>query len=238
MVDNNKKILNKAVKILVLVLCVVGIIGYFIIKNTTIRDLDIKEESVQLVVGETYTVEYQTVPKSANKVELLWSTDNESAISIDNGVITAKEVGNGIVWVKVKSKPEIKKRFQVTVMTKNQKFKYRLMNIYEFKKINDNYYQENDTTSFDFDNAVYTTSNNGMIFRYYYKDNVVVANPSFRDTNTEMRFYLNEGTESCVSTTYNDFCAEENKNGVRQGKDIILTIFQGYLGREYTIGDL
>ncbi len=238
MIDNNKRVLNKAVTILIIVLCVVGLIGYIIIKNRILKDLDIKEETVLLVIGEKYTVEYQTVPKNAKKEKLLWSTNNETVISIDDGVITAKEPGNAIVWVKVESKPEINKKFQVNVATRNQRFKNRLVNIYEFKKINDNYYEENERTSFDFENGLYTTSNNGMIFRYYYKENVIVANPSLRDESTEMRFYLNEGTESCNSTTYVDWCSEENKIGVRAGKDIILTIFKGYLGREYTIEDL
>ncbi len=237
MVGNNQKIVDKLILIGIAVVVVAALVVFIIFKAKTIRKIEISAESIYIVTGEQYVVDYKIVPKGAKNESLTWITDNEDAISIDHGVIVGKAPGNATVWVSSKKKPQIKSKLIVNVNTKLGRFKERLVKVFQYKQKDENLFQLEEKSTINFADKTFKTSNNGMFYTYYFKENVVVANPS-QGNASEIRFNLNDGTHTCYSSMFSDFCVEENIQGVTRGRDFILDIFKGYLGVEYTIDDL
>ena len=237
MVGNNQKIADKLILIGIAVAAIVALVIFIVYKSQTIRKIEIDAKTIYIITGERYVIDYKIIPKAAKDEALNWITDNENAISIDHGIVEGKAPGTAIVWVSSKDKPQIKEKIIINVNTKLGRFKERLVKVFKYERKSDNLFQLEEKATINFENKTFTMLNNGMNFTYYFKDNIVVANPN-RDKESEIRFNLNDDVHSCYSSRYVDFCAEENIKGVIAGRDFILNIFKGYLGKDYTVDDL
>lgn len=58
--------------------------------------------SLKLSVGDTYAFKTSVLPENAANKELIWSTSDESVVSVDNGIITALKEGKATITVKSK----------------------------------------------------------------------------------------------------------------------------------------
>lgn len=54
---------------------------------------------LSMSVGETYTLTASTVPEDIENIILIWSSSDESIVSVDNGTVTANAAGNASVTV-------------------------------------------------------------------------------------------------------------------------------------------
>jgi uncharacterized protein YjdB len=63
-----------------------------------VDDLELTEEYVFLNVGESEALLAKVYPYNANNQNIIWSTDDSRVASIEDGLITARSVGNTKVF--------------------------------------------------------------------------------------------------------------------------------------------
>ena len=67
-----------------------------------VSSVSLDKSSLKLSIGDTYTFEASVLPENATNKELIWSTSDESVVSVDNGTITALKEGKATITVKSK----------------------------------------------------------------------------------------------------------------------------------------
>ena len=80
--------------------------------TVNVEDLNVDNTNVVLKVGESHTVDVKVIPSDASINSFMWSSSNTSVASVVDGVITAKNEGVCVIYVKC---GDIKKEINVTV---------------------------------------------------------------------------------------------------------------------------
>lgn len=80
--------------------------------SVNVEDLNVDNTNVILKVGDTHTVAVEVIPNDASINTFIWSSSNTSVASVVDGVITAKNEGICVIYVKC---GDIKKEINVTV---------------------------------------------------------------------------------------------------------------------------
>ena len=233
--NNNKKLIIKLLSIPIIILLIVGLVFFFIYKSKEIRDIDIRKENLYLLVGESYRVEYQIVPSKAENVDLLWITDNENIISLENEVITGKATGTANVWVSSKQKPEVKKKISVSVTTKRGRLIQRLKSEFGYRSIDNIHYISDTGYSFDFSNDLFILSEGDIKYRYYYKERYIIYEENSFG-NSKIVFDVNNYSSSC-STDQEKWC-DSNLEIVSSKMKIMVDMLETYLGRDTTVDEI
>ncbi len=65
-----------------------------------IEDILIKDNILNIKVGDSYSVNYEIVPNGAFIDNIVWSSSNTSVVSVDKGIIVGKSVGSCTVYIK------------------------------------------------------------------------------------------------------------------------------------------
>lgn len=80
--------------IAVVLLAAIGVVLFFIFKDTPVTDVSFTKNEMTIVVGKTATVVFTVTPDNATDKTLTWSSSNESVAKVDGtGVITAVSAG-------------------------------------------------------------------------------------------------------------------------------------------------
>jgi len=64
------------------------------VETLKVESLDLNEEYVVLEVGQTEVLLANIYPFNANNQNVLWSSSNESVVSVEDGILVAKNPGN------------------------------------------------------------------------------------------------------------------------------------------------
>ena len=67
-----------------------------------VSGVSLDTSSLRLSIGDTYSFKTSVLPENATNKELIWSTSDESVVSVDNGTITALKEGKAAISVKSK----------------------------------------------------------------------------------------------------------------------------------------
>ena len=67
-----------------------------------VSSVSLDASSLELSIGDTYAFKTTVLPENATNKELIWSSSDESVVSIDNGTITALKEGKATISVKSK----------------------------------------------------------------------------------------------------------------------------------------
>ncbi len=67
-----------------------------------VSSVSLDTSSLRLSVGDTYAFETAVLPENATNKELIWSSSDDSVVSVDNGTITALKEGKATITVKSK----------------------------------------------------------------------------------------------------------------------------------------
>ena len=67
-----------------------------------VSSVSLDASSLELSIGDTYAFKTSVLPENATNKELIWSTSDESVVSVDNGAITALKEGKATITVKSK----------------------------------------------------------------------------------------------------------------------------------------
>lgn len=237
MSDKNKVLLIKIVSILVIIILIVGFIVYKIIGSKKIKDIKIYNEYVELALGDSYAINYVTIPESAKNEELVWQTDNEDVVSIDHGVVTTKNVGSAGIWVSPKNNPTIKKSLKISVATKKNRFKQRLVSNFEYEKKEENLFSaERDKYIVDLNNYVFQVKERSNIIKYYFLEGIVIVEPESQSNNSRIRFNIETNQAECTSSDQN-WCSN-NQITINERIPSLLSVFKTYLGSNTTLADL
>ncbi len=57
-------------------------------------DVIFEQETYEITVDDTIKINYVLLPDGASNKELLWKSMDESIVTVDNGTVTAKRIGN------------------------------------------------------------------------------------------------------------------------------------------------
>lgn len=80
--------------IAVVLLAAVGVVLFFVFKDTPVTDVSFTKNEMTIVVGKTATVVFTVTPDNATDKTLTWSSSNESVAKVDGtGIITAVSAG-------------------------------------------------------------------------------------------------------------------------------------------------
>ena len=71
-------------------------------KFVHVNSVSLNTSSLELAIGDTYAFKTSVLPENATNKELIWSTSDESVVSVDNGTITALKEGKATISVKSK----------------------------------------------------------------------------------------------------------------------------------------
>lgn len=66
-------------------------------KYVAVSSISLSKTSAQMKVGETLTLSATVNPDNATDKTVSWSTSDESVLTVSNGVVTAKKVGNATI---------------------------------------------------------------------------------------------------------------------------------------------
>ena len=67
-----------------------------------VSSVSLDASSLELSIGDTYTFKTSVLPENATNKELIWSSSDDSVVSVDNGKITALKEGKATITVKSK----------------------------------------------------------------------------------------------------------------------------------------
>lgn len=67
-----------------------------------VSSVSLDASSLELSIGDTYSFKASILPENATNKELIWSSSDESVVSVDNGIITALKEGKATISVKSK----------------------------------------------------------------------------------------------------------------------------------------
>ena len=67
-----------------------------------VSSVSLDTSSLELSIGDTYTFKTSVLPENATNKELIWSSSDESVVSVDNDTITALKEGKATISVKSK----------------------------------------------------------------------------------------------------------------------------------------
>lgn len=80
--------------IAVVLLAAIGVVLFFIFKDTPVTDVSFTKNEMTIIVGKTATVVFTVTPDNATDKTLTWSSSNESVAKVDGtGIITAVSAG-------------------------------------------------------------------------------------------------------------------------------------------------
>ena len=65
-----------------------------------VSSVSLDASSLKLSIGDTYAFKATVLPENATNKELIWSSSDDSVVSVDNGVITALKEGKATITVK------------------------------------------------------------------------------------------------------------------------------------------
>ena len=71
-------------------------------KIVHVSSVSLDASSLELSIGDTYAFKASVLPENATNKELIWSSSDESVVSVDNGTITALKEGKATISVKSK----------------------------------------------------------------------------------------------------------------------------------------
>ena len=66
----------------------------FVTVEVPVSNIILSDTSISLVTGSTYKVKSTVLPSNATDKTVVWSSNNESVASVENGLITAISIGN------------------------------------------------------------------------------------------------------------------------------------------------
>ena len=84
-------------------------------KNIPVTAVTVSPEELTLVVGETAQISATVVPSNATNRATKWST-NSSAVSVDHGLVTARQIGSALVMCTSEDNPKAMGTCRVTVV--------------------------------------------------------------------------------------------------------------------------
>lgn len=67
-----------------------------------VSSVSLDAPSLELSIGDTYTFKTSVLPENATNKELIWSSSDDSVVTVDNGTITALKEGKATISVKSK----------------------------------------------------------------------------------------------------------------------------------------
>ena len=213
------------------------LIGFLIYRFSVLREIVIKDTEIQLLPGNTYTIEYTTKPKTRINDKIVWTSNNDNAISVNNGVITAIAEGEAKVWAKSKQHPDIYTTVDVVVKSRTTRFKDKLKKTFDYKEESKNYLKKGKDNIFDINNHVFIIIQYNTTYTYYYKEGYIAAVTTNSYDSTHYRYDVNSGTLNC-SSAYESSCYESFLTSVRDQMELMRDTLKDYLGREYTIEDI
>ncbi len=219
--------------IAIIVIIFVALLLFTVKKIITLEDIIIKEKQVDLDLGESYTIEYELSPSSVPNQELVWSTDNTNAISLDNGTVTGINAGAANVWVSSKKYPNIRKKIYITVASRKRRFSQRLEREFGYQRKDANVFAyQGDQYVFDFNNNYLSSQDNGLDYYYYYKENYILGIDGYGShISAEYRYDIGTGHYSC-----NGDC--KNIPMPTAAMLDLMNKLKEYLGAEFTLDDL
>ena len=100
-------------------------------KEILINKLTLDKSSLKIEKAASTTLKATISPSNATNNKLTWSSSNQNVVTVDNGKITAKGIGEAVVTVK--SSNNIKASCTVTVTKKGVNIKVATLNIGAFK---------------------------------------------------------------------------------------------------------
>ena len=219
-IEKNKKTLN-----LIFGLTGAGIllIGFIIFKLISLSEIIILENTIEMSPGEARKIEYETKPKFRAKEEYIWTTNNEKAVSVNNGIVTAIGEGTATVWIKSAKKPEI---FTTVVKTKKTRFKEKLIKNFGYTEGEDGKLIQDDKYIMDSNNKVFQYVDGTATYTYYYMLNYVYVINESSYERTEFRYILETKSLDCRST--GNSCEIRTLNETKEKIDLMLTYFKNY----------
>ena len=84
--------------------------GGFILENSTVTVTGVSIESalLNIKIGRTHELDFETQPKNAANNSILWSSSNPTVAAVNsNGVVTAKNIGTAVITVRAASDASI-----------------------------------------------------------------------------------------------------------------------------------
>ena len=94
---------NKKIIIVIIILIICLLVYYLINGNKiSISSISLKEHSITMVVGNHMKLDINVLPYEASDKDIVWESDNTNIVSVNNGIITANNVGEAIIIVKSK----------------------------------------------------------------------------------------------------------------------------------------
>ena len=65
-------------------------------------NISLDKTNLELSIGSTYTLDYHIEPENADKI-VIWSSNNKSVATVDNGIVTAKNTGSALISAVLKN---------------------------------------------------------------------------------------------------------------------------------------
>ena len=126
-----KKVLIIIITTIVILLIILAL--FLLIKNSTnnkVNSITFKENTAQLIIGETKNIELVIDAKKPEKVPITWNSDNLEIATVSNGTITAIKEGTTTITAKYINKDgkEFIAECQITVVDNKPIIKYELSN--------------------------------------------------------------------------------------------------------------
>lgn len=90
-------------------------------KNVTVvEDIELLQTSIELIRGEEYPIKVRFTPEKAENKEMVWTSDNTSAVTVDeNGVIRAEAPGKAVITGTLKDN-SLSKELELNVTVTNK----------------------------------------------------------------------------------------------------------------------
>lgn len=91
----------------------------FVLQKTdhyvAVENLIVKSNSMIMDIGDSEVIGVSVLPTNATNKDVIWSSSDEEVVTIKNGVITAKKVGEAIICVNSMESANIQEEISVTV---------------------------------------------------------------------------------------------------------------------------
>ena len=87
-----------------------------VVREKNITDINVEKDTILMAVGESYQLNPTVLPEDATNKELIYESSNNEVATVENGLITAKKIGDVQITISSAKNSNVKKIVQVTVL--------------------------------------------------------------------------------------------------------------------------
>lgn len=176
----------------------------------SIDSLDISPSSISIKKGDTYQLLATTVPSNATNNSMIWTSSNESVVTVENGQVKGNKIGSATIYAQIDG---IKAKAQVNVVENiieissiNLKEETLEMNIGESQTLSLDYLPTNATNKafkWESNNTNVISVINGRITAVGSGEAIVTASSDSKSDSVKVVVRKSEGWEGILAVKLN-----------------------------------